>query len=230
MKILIIGATGKTGQKLLENLSVTSHEVTGLIRNQAQENLVTQFGAKFLIGDLEGDLSQLGKEFDVILFVAGSRGKNVEGVDYAGVVKTVQYALNSGIKRLLYLSSINIGKSTEQLVAEIKKYYQDNGEIAPEGLLTMAQKPEYQNYLHMKTLAEQAIIESGLDYTIYRAGLLTEQVGTKKINVVSGTLNAFGKISRDNVAQCFIGTLENERTYQKIFTILDGETDIQTAF
>jgi uncharacterized protein YbjT (DUF2867 family) len=82
----------------------------------------------------------------------------------------------------------------------------------------------------MKLLAEKKIIASGINYTIFRAGLLTEQTGTGKINITPGTLNAFGKISRDNVAQCFIECLENKNTYQKTYTILDGEININLAF
>jgi hypothetical protein len=100
----------------------------------------------------------------------------------------------------------------------------------PEGLLAAAEKPGYQTYLEMKTLAEKKIIESGINYTLLRAGLLTEEEGSGKVNVTPGTLHAFGKISRDNVVQCFLTALENANTYQKIYTILDGETLVKSAF
>ena len=43
MKILLIGATGKTGQKLLAHLSATSHEVVGLIRQEQQKTEIEKF-------------------------------------------------------------------------------------------------------------------------------------------------------------------------------------------
>ena len=68
MKILIVGASGKTGQKVLEHLAKTKHVVTGLIRNLEQINSVKQFGAEVLLGDLEGDVNSLTKNFDAIIF------------------------------------------------------------------------------------------------------------------------------------------------------------------
>ena len=39
-----------------------------------------------------------------------------------------------------------------------------------------------------------------------------------------------GKISRDNVAATFIEVLENNKTYQKVYTVSDGNTPISKAF
>lgn len=230
MRLLAVGATGKTGQTLLERLSETHHDVTGLIRNQEQENLVTQFGAKPLLGDLGADVSSLAEGFDAILFVAGSRGKDVEGIDYKGLAKMVDSALQNNVKRFVYISSINIGKSQAEYVKEIKDFYKANGEEVPEGLLKMAEKLGYKTYLDMKTLAEEAIINSELNYTIIRAGLLTQDPGSGKVSVTPGKLNAFGKVSRDNIAQCFIEALDCEKTYRKIYTVLDGDVSIKEAF
>lgn len=230
MKILIVGSSGKTGQKLLEQLSKTHHSVTGLIRSIEQEGLVKQFGAAPLLGDLEDDVESLAEGFDAIIFVAGSRGKNVQGVDYQGLVNMVNAAVKASVKRFLYIGSINVGKDPNQFIQELKDFYQVNNEPVPEGLLVNTQKPGYHNYVKMKEKAEEHIINSGINYTIIRAGLLTQEPGTGKVNVTDGTLNAFGKISRDNLAAAFIEALENEKTYQKIYTILDGNTLIHDAF
>ena len=230
MKILVVGASGKTGQVLLQQLSQTEHDVTGLIRDPKQEKLIKQFGAKFLLGDLEADTDNLVNGFDAVIFVAGSRGKNIQGVDYQGLVNTVNSAVDSHLKRFLYIGSINTGKEPNQFVQELKEFYQENNEPVPEGLLINTQKPGYHDYVKIKGKAEEAIINSGINYTILRAGLLTQEPGTGKINVTEGTLSAFGKISRDNVAACFIEALDNRSTYKKIHTILDGKQPIKDAF
>lgn len=230
MKILIIGASGKTGQILLAQLKHTNHAVTGLIRSAAQEDQIKQFGAAALIGSLEDDITDALKNFDTIIFVAGSRGKNVQGIDYQGLVNTVDAAIKVNISRFLYIGSINVGKPPEQFIQEIKDFYQANHEPVPEGLLKTAQNPKYHTYIKIKTLAEKHIIHSGINYTILRAGLLTEEPGSGKVSITENTLNAFGKISRENVAACFIAALENENTYQKTYTLLDGQTPIGQAF
>ena len=167
MKILIVGASGKTGQKVLEHLAKTKHVVTGLIRNLEQINSVKQFGAEVLLGDLEGDVNSLTKNFDAIIFVAGSRGKNVEGVDYQGLVNIVDAAVNAKVKRFLYIGSINTGKNPQRFIQELKEFYQKNNEIVPEGLLKATENPSYHTYIEMKNLAEKHLIDSGLNYTIF---------------------------------------------------------------
>ncbi len=230
MKILVVGSTGKTGQKLLAQLSKTNHSVTGLIRSIEQEDLVKQFDAVPLLGDLEGNVDGLTQSFDAIIFVAGSKGKNVYGVDYQGLAKMVNAAVKEKVKRFLYIGSINTGKEPNQFIRELKDFYEANNETVPEALLENIQNPGYHNYVEMKENAEEHIINSGINYTILRAGLLTQRFGTGKINVTKGALNNFGKISRDNVAAAFIEILENKNTYQKIYSILDGDIAISDAF
>lgn len=230
MKILVIGATGKTGQKLLAQLDNSKrHQITGLIRNIDQADLIKKCNATPLLGDLESDMHMID-HYDAILFVAGSGGKNVKGVDYEGLAKTVDQAVIHNIKRFIYLSSINIGKEPVQYIEEMQQFYKQINETIPATLLNAAKNPNYKTYLEMKTLAENKIITSPLDYTILRAGLLTQDVLSGKVNTTSGILNQFGKISRENVAQCFIEIVEKQPTYRKIYTILDGETPIQQAF
>lgn len=230
MNILVVGASGKTGQVLLKQLSQTKHITTGLIRDSAQEKLVTQHGAKYLVGDLTDRLEKIVNGFDAIIFVAGSRGKNVQGVDYQGLVNIVNTAIKTDVKRFLYIGSINVGKNPMQYVQELKDYYQEINEPVPEGLLINTQKPGYHNYVKMKEMAERHLIGSGANYTILRAGLLTLDSGSGKVNITNGSMNAFGKISRENVAKCFIEALENKNTYQRVYTILDGNIPIEKAF
>ncbi len=229
MKILVIGATGKTGQKLLAQRSSPSYHVTGLIRDPHQAHLVEQFNAQPILGDLENDTA-ITQFYDAVFFVAGSRGKNIEGVDYEGLAKAVKAAENYGIHRFIYLSSINVGKSPEQYIQEMIAFYQDQNETIPDKLLSAAKNPNYYRYVKMKALAENAITASSLNYTILRAGLLTQDEGSAKIEVATGTLNRFGKISRENIALCYLRILEEIKTYRKIYTVLDGNIPVNEAF
>ncbi|MEM9242590.1 MAG: SDR family oxidoreductase [Pseudomonadota bacterium] len=230
MKILVVGASGKTGQVLLRQLSQTTHQVTGFIRNPEQEQLVTQFGSACLLGDLENNVNTLVEGFDAIIFVAGSRGKNIHGVDYQGLVNMVDAAVNKHVKRFLYIGSIHTEKEPDQFIQNVINYYQEINEPVPEGLLRATKNPKYHDYVKIKLLAENYLIESGINYTILRTGILTQDIGSGKVNVTLGNLNAFGKISRDNVARCFIEVLKNKNTYRKTYTLLDGETPIDQAF
>lgn len=230
MKILVIGASGKTGQCLLKKLSTTNHDVSGMVRNDAQFEMIDTFNATPVLGDLEKDLTDIFNGFQAIFFVAGSRGKNVEDVDYQGLVNAVKAAEGNHIKRFIYLSSLNIGKKSKQIVDETYQFYKSINERPSEGLIKAEKNPKYIYYLKMKEKAEQRLIDSSLDYTVFRAGLLTLDSGSGKIQLTEGNLNAFGKISRDNVSDCFIMALNDSAFFNKIYTILDGNTPIAQLF
>lgn len=233
MKILVIGATGKTGRKLLELLTATEHPVTGVIRNIEQSNMITEYQATPKLNDLTENISSIAEDQDAIFFVAGSGGKDVEGVDYNGLVKTVASAVKHKVKRFLYISSLNIDKTKEQCLAELKTYYTPLQDEKNQDMYARLQKSEsgdnYYKYLQMKKQAEEILIKSGLDYTILRAAMLTEDPLTRKIDAHQGLAAKFGIISRYNVALTFITALTLECTSKKIYTIYDGDKEIVTA-
>ena len=234
MKILVVGATGKTGSKLLQLLSKTEHVVTGIVRDINQAQFIQEHKAKPCLGDLSKDVADIAKDQDAIIFVAGSGGKNIEGVDYQGLVKTVQSAIMHKAERFLYISSLNIDKSKEQCLHELDNYYSQlkdgkNQEMY-ERLKKVENNENYHNYLGIKKKAEEALIQSGLNYTIIRAGLLTEEPLNGKIRAAEGNLPEFGVISRFNIALAFINSLQLDCTYKKIYTIFNGTYDIVSAF
>ena len=230
MKVLVIGATGHTGQRVLQHLQNTNHIAYGLTRSADQDDSITTFNAKPVIGDLEKNIDTSVENMDAIIFVAGSRGKNIEGVDYQGAAKTIASAIKANVKRFLYIGSLNTNKPRDQYIHEMRDYYQQLTQPVPEGLAKTIERDGYYDYLQMKALAEKSITESPLDYTILRAGLLTHETDTHGVNVsLSGTCK-FGTTSRDAIAQCFIAALENTNTSRKIYTVLDGDTPIKQAF
>lgn len=230
MNILVIGSTGKTGQKLLEKLEKTAHITSGMIRLSEQEKMVTQFKAKVLVGDLKQGIDTLLDGIDAIMFVAGSRGKDINGVDYQGLLNAVNAAKKANLERFIYLGSINAEKKPDQYVQELKDFHEKEGLTVPKGLLTNTEKEGYYEYVKVKGKAESFLIGSGLNYTILRAGLLTQDVGTGSVSMTEGSLDAFGKVSRENVADTFIEALTNKHTQKKTYTVLDGATPISEAF
>jgi uncharacterized protein YbjT (DUF2867 family) len=235
MKTLVVGATGKTGRKLLQLLSQTEHVVTGVIRDRGQAQLIQEYKAIPWLGDLSKEVTDIARGQEAIIFVAGSAGgKDIEGVDYQGLIKTVQSAVMHKTKRFLYISSLNIDKSKEQCLHELDHYYSQLKDEKSQDMYERLKKVEnddnYHNYLRIKKKSEGALIESGLNYTIIRAGRLTEEPLNGKITAVEGSLPKFGIVSRFNIALAFINSLQLDCTYKKIYTIFDGAEDIISAF
>jgi len=85
-----------------------------------------------------------------------------------------------------------------------------------------------QPYLFAKARADQALQESGLDYTIVRPGSLTNDPGTGRVEIAP-SLGKRGEIPREDVASTIVATLERQNTFGKTFEVLSGDTPIEEA-
>jgi len=122
MKILIVGANGRVGTKLMALLS-ESHTVYAGVRNAEAPNAVAL--------DLTAPLPEITKAVksvqpDVIYFTAGSRGKNLLQVDAFGAVKLIQAAKTAGVPRFVMLSTVYAlqpERWNEGILADLSDYY-----------------------------------------------------------------------------------------------------------
>jgi uncharacterized protein YbjT (DUF2867 family) len=83
-------------------------------------------------------------------------------------------------------------------------------------------------YYEAKAEADQAVSESGLDYTIVRPGGLTDEPGTGRVRIAE-QLETGGSVSRDDVAAVIAEVLVADNTIGKSFDLLGGETPIPEA-
>jgi uncharacterized protein YbjT (DUF2867 family) len=212
VRVLVAGAHGKTARRLVRMLAEDGHEVRGLVRKQEQTDDVAADGAEPTVVDLEteeveGGIGSAVEGCDAIVFAAGagpgSGAERKETMDYGGAAKLVEAAEEFGVRRYLMLSSTGA----------------DDPERGAE-----AMRP----YLRAKSRADERLKGSSLDYTIIRPGSLTEDEGKGTIEAAE-KLGRRGEIPREDVARTFADALENEKTYQKMFEILSGETPIPEA-
>ena len=76
--------------------------------------------------------------------------------------------------------------------------------------------------------ADEALAASGLDYTIVRPGMLTDEEGTGLIEAAA-ELERMGGIPRDDVAATLAACLDTDNTIGKSFDLLGGQTTIADA-
>ncbi|MCO1336181.1 SDR family oxidoreductase [Microbulbifer sp. OS29] len=206
MKIFIAGANGSIGQILVGKLVERGHEVAAMVRKESQLDDLRKVGAHPILADLTDreslDTAVRGQE--LVIFVAGSKGKALESVDRDGAIHLCDATKNAGIVRFILLSSIFAGRPQQ----------------GPEKL---------QPYLKAKQVADEYVQKSGLDYTILRPGALTDAVGTGAINIGDSFEGPGAQISRTDVAEVIAASLVEPKTVGAVFEFIEGNTPIAQA-
>jgi len=201
--ILIAGANGTTGRLIVELLKDSDvYRPIAMVRKKEQKDRFEQENVTAVLADLEKNLSHAVKNADKVIFAAGSKGKNVVGVDQDGAKRLIDAAKDAGIKKFVMLSTMGA----------------DNPSVSE----------EMGDYLKAKQNADEYLKASGLDYTIVRPGSLTNEEGMGKIQL-RGKLESFGKITRADVAKTLVEVLEGDVMQNQVFEILEGETPIEKA-
>ena len=203
--ILIAGANGTTGKKIVNLLQASQYfNPIAMVRKEEQQAFFKAKQIDSVLGDLEKEMSHVfeNNTIDKVLFAAGSGGKNVIGVDQEGAKRLIDEASKNNIKKFVMLSSM--------------------GADHPEEATAL------QDYLKAKQNADNYLKASGLNYTIVRPGSLTNNEPTNAIEL-EDKLNKHGEISRDDVAQTLVRTLNDDVANNATFEIIKGETLIGVA-
>jgi len=168
---------------------------------------MNNLGGTPVVADLEGDISNIAEGCDAVVFTAGggpgSGDAKKETVDLGGAVKLLDSAQDHGARRYIMVSAMGASDPS----------------AGPEAM---------QPYLHAKARADEALRESGLDYTIVRPGSLTNEPGTGRV-AVAESLGRRGEIPREDVARAIVVTLETQNTVGKTFELLSGDDAIEEA-
>lgn len=207
MKIFVAGATGRVGQELVAILQKQGHFVYAGARRV--EQIVESANSQAVFTDLHASVDTLAKglaDADVVIFVAGSRGKDLLQTDLNGAVKLIQAAEKQGIQRYIQLSSA--------FSLEPERWQ------AP----SMASLLDYTIAKHY---ADAWLVNNtALDYTILQPGTLKETEGSGKITIGSGEA---GENSIANVAETLAQIVAEPKTIKKVISMHDGETPIKEA-
>ncbi|NNG09232.1 MAG: SDR family oxidoreductase, partial [Arenibacter sp.] len=194
--ILVVGATGTTGKKVVGLLKTSQYfEPLSMVRKESQVDEFLVQDIKTVVGDLAEDVSHTVLDIDKIVFAAGSGGKNVVQVDQEGAKKIIDAAKAGGIRKFVMLSSM--------------------GADQPEKV------PELKEYLEAKQNADKYLQASSIPYVIIRPGSLTNEKGTGKIQMAK-SVDKQGSISREDVAKVLTKALNDDGPANEVFEIIAG--------
>jgi uncharacterized protein YbjT (DUF2867 family) len=210
MDVVIAGGHGQIALRLARLLAARGERVRSLIRNPDHASDVSDAGAEAVVFDLEerssAELADVVAGADAVVFAAGagpgSGPERKRTVDLGGAVKLIEAAQAAGVRRYVIVSSIGA----------------DDPSAGSE-----AMRP----YLEAKAEADAAVVASGLDWTIVRPGVLTNEAGTARVAV--GERLERAEVTRDDVAAVIVGVLDEPRTIGRTFVVVEGETPIPDA-
>jgi uncharacterized protein YbjT (DUF2867 family) len=201
--ILVAGANGTTGRIIIHLLKESeSYKPIAMVRSQEQKKYFEEKNVSAVIADLEADVNPAVKKIDKVIFAAGSKNKNVIGVDQEGAKRLIDAAKNAAVKKFVMLSSM--GTENPFIGGALEDYFKA--------------KQNSDNYLK----------NSGLIYSIVKPGALTNEKSTRKIQLKEKLENQ-GSISRADVAHTLVEVLEDDVKKNQVFEIITGNTSIKKA-
>jgi uncharacterized protein YbjT (DUF2867 family) len=205
MKVLVIGANGNTGTRVIRRLANGPHDPVAMIRNPADRAKFDSLGVPTILADLEYPIDHAVQGCDAIIFAAGSGGKTGKDktvlIDHIGAIRSMVAAQVHDVRRYIMLSSINNDINSQSPIA---------------------------HYHRAKAHADNHLVETDLDYTIVCPGGLTDEPGTDLVSI-NEKLQGSGMTSRENLASALVACLDSDNSIGKSFSLLDGKTELIQA-
>ncbi|MCA3933684.1 SDR family oxidoreductase [Burkholderia sp.] len=203
-KVLLIGATGRTGQACADLLLKQPEvEVTALVRRHGY----ALAGARGVEADLTNDFSHAFQGITHVIYAAGSAESDgaaeEEQVDRDAVARAAEYTLAYNAQKLVVISSLSAYRP----------------EQAPDAI---------RHYSQMKREGDERVIASGVDYVILRPGPLTDDPGVGKIALTDAWLDPAPPVSRQDVAWAAIEAIKLGIS-RKIVGFVGGSVPIEQA-
>lgn len=158
MKILVTGATGKVGSRLVPRLLAKGYDISILVRDTAKATTLIELGAKTITGDLHAPatLPPAVAGMDAVIHLAALFRTFT---DNAGIIKTnregsialAQAALAAGVKRFVFTSTSNVygsgyrrpAREDEKVDIDDPRAYSSSKIAAEQELLSLQQNHDF---------------------------------------------------------------------------------------
>jgi len=199
MKLFVIGATGGTGQEIVQQSLARGHHVTAFVRSPETVTLRNE-RLSVLKGNVtdESQLSNAIQNHDAVVSALGPREVfKPTSLLYDSALATTHAMNRSGVRRLLILSAAaHFPGIPNRIVSFILR-----------------------NHMRDSLAMEKVVQDSGLDWTIARSPRLTqEQYATYRSREYAVPRRGFS-LSRKAVAAFMLDAIEQKKHFQKIVGI-----------
>jgi putative NADH-flavin reductase len=205
MKVVIFGATGKTGIELVKQSLERGHAVTAFVRDPTRLAIENE-NLTFVTGDVFDPVSvaQAVKGQDAVICTlgAGSELKKTT-VRTTGTINIIRGMQENDVERLMVVTAMGVGESWDTLSLLNKLFF---------AILLKSSRDDHETQ-------EAAVKESDLDWTIIRPSGLTDTPRTGVYDVGENIPATTSKIARADVADLILKELEQNALIGKAVTI-----------
>ncbi len=207
MKILVIGAGGRTGRAVVDQAVAAGHEVAAFL-HKADEYNVTN--VRVIEGDAADsaamDAAVLGQ--DAVIDTIGGKTPYKETTLESSAASTIITAMQrNGVRRLVVSSMLGVGESKAKAPIYVR--------LLVATFLRGANKD--------KAAMESAVKSSGLDWVILRPAILTDDSATGKVRVFDAeTGEKAHKITRADLASFMIARISGSEYLHQAVTIANS--------
>ncbi|MGW6355608.1 SDR family oxidoreductase [Streptomyces sp. NPDC055092] len=211
MRIVIAGGHGQIALRLERLLAARGDEVAGIIRRAEQADDLREAGAEPLVCDLESasveEVAGLLEGADAAVFAAGAGPGSTAGrkdtVDRGAAVLFADAAERAGVRRYIVVSSMGADPAHQ------------GDEV-------------FDAYLRAKGQADASVrARTGLDWTILRPGMLTNDAGTGLVRLEAST--GRGPVPRDDVAAVLAELVDTPATAGLTLELISGSAPVTVA-
>lgn len=206
---LVVGAHGRTGQRVVDELVQAGHTVTGLVHRGAHLDHLDDAGAHGLVLDLAtastNDLRRALSGIKVVVYAAGSSSgataDTVAQIDGEAIIRTADAAVLAEVDRFVLVSA-----------------HRTDEDFGGDHVIRL---------LRAKRAADAHLRATPLAWTIIRPDALTEGRPTGRVRV--GTTVPHGTLPRADLARVIRLAVEAPSTARAQFEITGGPTEIEAA-
>ena len=199
MTVMVTGATGFLGRRVVQALLDRGKDVRCLVRSPGAEAMFdldrvdVHYGSVTDPASLRAAFYDLEEVVHLVAVIQERGGATFVRINVEGTRNVLEAAKDAGVRRFVHLSAIG------------------------------AQENPAMRYLYSKWVAEQLVFSSGIPYTILRPSLLFGE-GDEFMNALAGLVrtmplvpvigngkNEFQPVSVDDVARCTANAVDNPR-------------------
>ena len=197
MRVIVFGASGKTGQLVVHRAIAAGHRVTAFVHDAERfEQPAGTVHADLAVGDVQ-DAAVVNRAMqgqDVVIDAIGGKTPYKETDLERKAAQAILTAMETnGVHRLIAISMVGVGDSKEN---------------APFWYTHLMQPTFLRGADKDKSAMEDVVRHSGVNFVLVRPPLLTDGEPTGKWHIVEGDATAH-KITRADLAQFIVNELAN---------------------